>query len=370
MEEIRVLQIISTLVSGGVQKVVMGYGEYVRQYGVTFDYIVQGEGKAEIEEGLRTNGSRIFVFPSLSENPTAFFRQLRAFLKVHPEYKVAHVHLNYLNGIPLLAAKMAGVKVRISHSHSNRMASSMAVKVFRAIGREFIAANATDFWACSIPAYRWLYGKKQKNEFILNNAVDEKKFAYNQEIRQKMRASLGFTDEFVCVCVGTLSTLKNQTFLLKVFEALRPYPKIRLLLVGDGDKRELISAKVQELGLTETVSLLGDQADVSSILHASDYFLLPSLSEGLSVSTIEAQISGLPCLVSNGVPKDVKISEKITFLEIQENNISEWADKIIGLYQTASQRSGMEAEKIEKSGYALAAEAYRLATKYKELLKR
>ena len=370
MEEIRVLHLISTLVSGGVQNVVMGYGKNVRPFGIIFDYIVQGEGNADIEDQLRANGSRIYMFPSLSRRPIAYFAKLFSFLKGHPEYQIVHIHLNYLNGLPMLAAKLAGVKVRISHSHSNRKAKSMAVKIYRAIGKLIITSNATDLWACSEPAYRWLYGRKDKGRFILNNAIDDRIFTYDSERREKMRISLDLIDKYVCVCVGTLSEIKNQIFLLKVFRSLRSYTDIRLLIVGDGNKRKELLTAVKELDLSETVILLGDRDDVPSILHASDCFLLPSRNEGISVSTIEAQISGLPCIVSSGVTPDVKISERIDFLDIQDNNITEWSHKILSFYKSHLPRSGMSMENIRESGYALSFEAKKLANKYKELIAR
>lgn len=369
MEEIRVLHLISTLVSGGVQRVILEYASNIKDYGITFDYLVQGKGNQEIEEKVINEGSRIFTIPSVNGNPFAFFKHLYSFLKEHPEYRIIHIHQNYLNWLPLLTAKIAGVKVRISHSHSNRESKSLFVLAIRKMLRFLITKSATDLWACSESAFKWLYGDNSKNKYILNNAVDHTKFCFSDEKRQVMRESLGIKDEFVCTCVGTLSEIKNQAFLLEVFNKLQKKGKFKLMLVGEGNKREELLSMINIYGLESIAHLLGERSDVDELLSASDCFVLASQTEGIPLSVIEAQFNGLPCIISDTVTDEVRITNNVCFLSIKPSDVKKWAEEIESL-SCCDKRLKLSAEEIQESGYAISFEASKLNRKYRELLSR
>ena len=324
-EKIYVLHILTTLVSGGVQKVVLNYGMYLRKYGVIFDYVVQGKGNEEIERQCIEDGSRIYYLPSMTKHAIQFSRELRKLLKEHPEYRIIQSHQNFLNAIPLLVANIARVPIRISHSHTNRPIAKVSTKILRTVSRALLLLVSTDLWACSEAAYSWLYGrdrrKDDKHSYILFNSFDCHRFFFNYEKRQEMRAILGIDDTvFTCICVATLSEGKNQRFLLDVFAQLERLHLGRnlLLLVGDGSIRAQLEKYADDLGIHECVRFMGDRSDVPDLLDASDCFLLPSHFEGLSVSMVEAQINGLPCIVSDTVSPEVAISEQIWFEPISQ----------------------------------------------------
>ena len=368
--KIRVLHVLSTLVPGGVQSVILGYADSLKNSDVIFDYVVQGDGNHEIERKVENNGSIIYKLTSLSKHPIRFAKELYKLLKQHPEYQIVHVHLNYLNFLPLFISSKAGVTVRISHSHSDRITKAILVKFIRVVIRSFIVFYATDLWACSDGSYQWLYNKKLKNKYILRNAIDDKRFLFNLNSRTAYRNELSIADEFLCVCVGTLSKIKNQTYLLDVFKQLASDRKYKLIIVGEGVCRNELSDKICEIGLDDSVKLLGRRLDIPQLLSASDCFLLPSLTEGLPLSVIEAQVNGLPCIVSSNVTQDIKLSENVTFLNIGSDSINDWASKIKSLDSNKYNRENNNIDAIKESGYLISVESGKLYSKYKELFNR
>lgn len=82
-----------------------------------------------------------------------------------------------------------------------------------------------------------------------------------------------------------------------------------------------------QLGIDESVEFLGRQEDIVPYLQAADVFVLPSLYEGFGIVAVEAQAAGLPCVLSTGVPKDVKITEDVDYLPLQEHE--RWTETVL-----------------------------------------
>ena len=121
---------------------------------------------------------------------------------------------------------------------------------------------------------------------------------------------------------------KNHTFLIDVFyELLKKDNNFVLYLIGDGELKRKIENKVKYLNIEDKVKFLGLRNDVNLILQGMDIFLLPSLHEGLPVVGIEAQASGLECIMSENISKEVKITNLVHFLPI--NDVKEWVDLIL-----------------------------------------
>ena len=368
-QEIRVLHILTTLVSGGVQSVVLNYAAKMKKYNIVFDYIVQGKGNPEVEKRCMESGSKIYYLPNMMKHPAAFCREFKRFLKQHPEYKIVHSHQNYLNIIPLMCAKKRKVPVRISHSHSYRPPQKKWKELARYFARIWLNNVLTEKWACSEIAYRWLYGKNNKNDihsYILHNAVDYSKFGFDKNERAKYRKILEVDEKVVCICVGRLSKVKNQQFLLDIFSKLDNEEYV-LILVGRGEEESNLRNICKAKNLGKNVILTGDRADIRSLLCASDYFLLPSLYEGLPVSAIEAQVNGIPCILSSTVSKEVKVNKNVFFEDIDNQSEQKWIDRI----KECKDLNGREQEvdRLISSGFELDNESEKLAWRYKEMEK-
>ncbi|MEK2470423.1 glycosyltransferase [Tetragenococcus halophilus] len=177
-----------------------------------------------------------------------------------------------------------------------------------------------------------MFGKKlvYKNKVtIINNGIDIERFSYNEGTRHSLRKELGLEGKFVLGHVGRFSDEKNHKFLIETFFRITQiYPRSILLLIGEGSLKPNIENKITELKLTENVIFLGLRDDVNQVMQAMDSFVLPSLFEGLGIVAIEAQAAGLPCYVSKGVPKEVDITDLITYISLNKSP-EHWAQEIV-----------------------------------------
>ena len=199
--------------------------------------------------------------------------------------------------------------------------------------RPFSKVYVTDYMCCSELAGRWLFGDKAYDSgkvYLLNNAIDLDKFKYNKSLRKEKRKELGISDDTLVIGhIGRFVAQKNHTFLIDIFNELhKKNPSSLLLLVGQGPLMEEIKNKVKELKLNDSVRFLGQRNDVNELYQAFDVFCLPSLYEGLPVVGVEAQASGLLCILSNAMTKETKVLDITKFMSLN-NTPREWADSIL-----------------------------------------
>lgn len=245
------------------------------------------------------------------------------------------------NLLPLYFAKKTGVPVRILHAHSNYRANwkrknLLMQKVFAA-GFAFNAAQATHLIAVSRVAAESAFGAKRAQQaFLLPNAIDVSHFAFNKEMREKMRSELGMGNR---VCLGHVgryeNEAKNQEFVLHVFrDYLAVNPQAHLLMVGDGPLRGQYEELARNLGIEDQVTFTGALKNVADYLQAMDAFLLPSRKEGFGIVALEAQACGLPCLVSTQVPQEVAVTSLVRFLDIGHGT-EEWGAALASAFASA-----------------------------------
>ena len=152
---------------------------------------------------------------------------------------------------------------------------------------------------------------------VLPNAIDPERFKFSESARREIRAKYGIADDdFVVGHVGRFYPQKNHEFLIDVFSEVRlQKPNAKLLLLGDGPLQEKIRQKVETLGLAESVVFAGLQKNPAPFYSAMDVFAFPSLWEGLPLTLVEAQYSGLPCVVSENVTREVVVTENVYLLK-------------------------------------------------------
>jgi len=193
--------------------------------------------------------------------------------------------------------------------------------------KSLINKPLTHRFACGNAAGKWLFGNKKFT--VLNNAINVDRFLYNKEIQLQIKKELHLENDLVFGHVGRFNKVKNHIFLVEIFEKLRvKITNARLVLVGDGDLKEEIQLAVMNKGLQNEVVFLGERNDVPNLLQAFDFFLMPSLSEGLPVSLIEAQANGLKIFGSDQISREADITNNISFLPISEG-IDIWVNEIL-----------------------------------------
>jgi glycosyltransferase involved in cell wall biosynthesis len=185
----------------------------------------------------------------------------------------------------------------------------------------------TQALACSELAGDWIFGKHQFQ--VLNNGINVRKYRFDEETRSQKRKQLGLDNCFVLGHIGLFNEQKNHSKVFDVFLELRNMvPQAKLLCVsGNSSVPEEIIQDVQERGINEDVVFLTSRNDVPELLMAMDYFILPSKWEGLGIAAIEAQASGLHCVVSENVPADIDLTDGVKHIPLQKN-AKEWAEYI------------------------------------------
>ena len=363
-ETIRVAQIIGKAVQGGVDTLVLNYYRHIDRSKVQFDFFMDGFGSALYDDEIRALGGRVFKLPPYEKGMRANLRQFREILGAN-KYKIVHSHMNSLSVFWLREAKRAGVPIRIAHSHSTASPGEGLRTLLKYILKPFSKLYPTHLAACSEYASGWLFGKKPLSSgrvFMIRNAVDIDKFRFDPEIRSSVREKLGVRDKFVVGHVGRFVYQKNHRFLIDVFKQIQGAdPTAALLLIGDGELMQEVRDRVREYGLDESVIFLGNRRDVHELYQAMDVFALPSHYEGLPVSAVEAQASGLPCVLSDRITTEALLSDGASMAPLSERD---WAERI-ALCKGHDRKSDLSA--LVGGGFDIGAAAERLCKYYLDL---
>ncbi len=335
---VRVLHIAEKMAAAGIESFIMNNYRRIDRTKVQFDFLVLRNQKEFYDEEIKALGGRKYFVESSKKN--TFLRvldeskQIERFLKEN-KYDIVHIHYTTPLRAPYLhAALKAGCKVRIYHSHSAYVLGKNKVKLaIYNFMRKKISKWGTHFFACSEAAAKWMYEESllsAKKHRVIYNGIDVEKFKFNADIREKIREELNIQDKFVMIHTGRFLEQKNHCFIVDVFEKFKKEKcnNACLLLLGIGPLQDEIKDKVKEKGISDDVIFLDVKPDVYNYLSAADCYIMPSLYEGLPVAAVEAECSGLPCVFSTNITKEIALIDKTTFLSL-DDSIEKWCDAIL-----------------------------------------
>lgn len=327
---IRIAMIMGTMGGGGVESVVMNYYRNINKEKFQFDFIIDKDSSIVPELEIKKMGGNIYRINSY-RNLNKFFSDLKKIF-VQNHYLVVHSHINTLSVFPLFIAKKCGIPIRIAHSHSTAAPGETKKNVMKKFLRLFGTRYATHFMSPTKYAGEWLFGKQiaENQLFVLNNAINLNKFDFSESTRKMMRIELGYTDEdFVVGNIGRLAWQKNQEYLIKIFShILLINNNARLLIIGDGPLKQHLVNAAEEYGVLKKVNFLSNRENIEDYYQAMDVFAFPSNYEGLGIVAVEAQISGLPIIVSKMVPSEAKISDNYISIPIEDDSVGLWTKSI------------------------------------------
>ncbi|WP_394186441.1 glycosyltransferase family 1 protein [Metabacillus halosaccharovorans] len=347
---IRVLHVVVNMNRGGAETLIMNLYRNIDRSKIQFDFLTCKEGVFDQE--ILDLGGKIHRIPYITDGGHFhYIKNLKQFLKENNHYKIVHSHMDKMSGFVLKAAKKAGIPVRIAHSHNTQSEGGFFARLYKEYAGRNIEKSATHYLACSNLAAEWLFKNKAASSKLLKNGIDTEKFSFSKKIRDRVREELGVEeDSLVLGHVGRFNHQKNHEFLIEIFNELKKVePKTYLVLVGDGTLRSNIEEKVKRLGLEEKVKFLGVRSDINSLLQAFDSFVFPSFHEGLPVTLIEAQGSGLPCLISEYITEEVDMKmDLVKFIPINDKSV--WVEEIRKIStRDAIRNSSYQA--LSKQGY-------------------
>lgn len=362
----RVLAIntVSTEKNGITNVIFNLYGAMDKQ-NIIVDYVSINKPDALYQEKVNAFGGSIFVIPRSMHRPFFYFLKLCKVIR-HGKYDIVHAHGNSATlALEMLAAKLSGCQIRIAHSHNTTCKSRTVNRLLMPIFQHC----CTHRLACGTAAGKWLFGKHDFK--IMCNGVDTERFSFSKEKRTLVREALKVSDrEIVIGHVGAFNEAKNQMFLVKIlYEISQENKEYRLLLIGDGELRQLVEEKVLQLGLSDKVFFVGAIDPVSDFLSACDLIVMPSLYEGLPLSLIEEQTNGLHCIVSNRITREVDKTGNLAFLSL-DAGVTCWAEKISRMHiiEPREECSCLAIKKIKACGYDINENALNLRKYYYDIL--
>lgn len=330
-EPIRILQVLAEMNRGGAESMIMNLYRHIDRAKIQFDFIVHTQDRCAFDEEIEQLGGRIYRIPRyIGKNHFAYKNEWNNFFANYPEYKIIHGHVRSTASIYLKIAKNYNL-ITIAHSH-NTSSGSGFISVIKNLFQYPIRNISDYFLACSESAGKWLFGDKivVSNKFnILNNAIEADRFTFNNKVRDAIRNEFGIEAKYVIGHVGRFHPQKNHEFLIDIFKNI--HDKIEdsvLLLVGEGSLKESMQLKVRKEKLESCVIFAGVRSDVPNIFQGMDLFMFPSLYEGLGIVVVEAQASGLNCIVSDQIPDEAiitKLVEKVSLSKSPEY----WSERAI-----------------------------------------
>ena len=367
-QPIRILQAFVTNDKGGLTGYIAQNYRNLDKNRIQFDFITFDKGKLDFEDEFVEMGARFFHV-SRPSHILIFYRIMKKILSNY-SYQAIHFNLSYDNFIPIYLAKLAGAKRIIVHAHSTGIDDpSKLIRLIKFlihyIGKSIIPFLATDYFACSKLAAKWMLPKRiiEHGQYeVLYNAIDLSKFQYDQQQRIKLRKELGIKDDvFVVGHVGRFTYQKNHEFLINIFREIEnKESRSLLILVGDGPERMKIEKLVSDYGLSDKVRFLGQRKDVAALYQAMDVMILPSRFEGLCIVAIEAQMAALPIVCSEVLPEETNVSSDYTNLSLKKS-AKEWADEAL---KKKGRIRRDNTELLRKAGYDEAEEIKRLECLY------
>ncbi len=328
---IKILQVVGGMNAGGVETLLMSVFRAIDRDKYQFIFLCYGnKDKAYLfEPEIKKMGGSIIRTQSPRQAGGRSYIKTVKQIMIENQIDVVHLHTLFASMFGLIAAFLAGVKVRIVHSHSidsDIKKESLSKRIYHLVARIVFWTLSTRLVACSKAAANYLFYKSVP---IIYNGIKFDDFSFDSNLRKAKRQELGLDEKTVLVGhVGRFNDVKNHPYLIEVFAEYRKInPSTKLILFGDGDQEAIIRQKIDELEVTKEVIFMGSRADLNQYYSAMDVMLLPSFFEGLGIALIEAQVNQLPAIASKRVPLEAKISNGLEFLSIDDNP-KVWAEKI------------------------------------------
>lgn len=317
---------------GGIENYIYNLYKNIDKNLFEISFLVDKGLKIAYYEEYNKDNVKIYEVENRKKN---YFKYLKELKKIYKENDFDFIHINIMSYSLferiLYACKYSSAKV-IVHSHNGGFSKDTKYKktmFLDKVGRFFLKKYFNSFIkvACSDKAGKFAFCND--DYLVFKNGVDIDKFSYNELNRKKVRRKLNVDDdEILFGLVAMFNDFKNHDFLIDIFyEYLKLNKKSRLILVGEGYLKDYIINKVNTLNIQNKVIFLGKRLDVNDILSGLDIYIMPSKSEGISLSLIEAQVNGLKCYTSTGVDINSNVTGNVDFLSLTDG-AKKWAEHI------------------------------------------
>lgn len=317
----KLLCIISSLNAGGAETFLMKVCRMLPVEEYQFDFIVSEENGRYTQEVL-DRGGKIFFVPARTKNLWGAIFSIASIVKKYEYDHVLKLGTDRSAVVDLIAAKLGGAKCLALRSCNALTDLSWKKKIIHEALLPFVNSVASKKFAPSIYAAEFMFGREQtkRNVYLVHNAVDLSVYCYDPAGRSKLRKELALDNKLVIGHVGRFSKQKNHQFLVSVFqEIMKLNNNAALLLVGEGELQNEVYQQARMMGIQDSIVFTGVRFDIPQLLSAMDVFVFPSLYEGMPNTVIEAQATGLPCVIADTITPEADITESVQFLSLEDS---------------------------------------------------
>lgn len=338
----------------GTEMVIYNYAKSLPD--IAFDFLCYDEPLNFPDLFPAGGKNRYFVIPIKIKRPFAYVRALRRFMREHGhEYSTLWFNVNDVSNIDLLKyAESYGIGRRITHMHNSSIPDKLVTRLFSKLNWAETKRLTTDKWACSQSAGQYLFGESGFR--VVPNLVNAEASAFSEAARDSIRASYGIDKAFVVGMVGRLAEQKNPRFVLSLFpDIVALCPNAVLLFVGNGILESALKQQAKELGIEDRVVFAGSQKDVGAFLSAMDVLAVPSLYEGMSLTVLEAQFNGVPCVFSEGIERDSFISLNVVQKPLEDR--AGWISSLTSMKRVPGSLIDEQASRFDLSNPSACPEA-------------
>ena len=316
---------------GGIESFILNFINNVdlKSEGLQIDLVTSVDGHLAFEDKFIRENVSIIHTPS-KKNLLRYKRGLEEIVQRN-QYDIMHIQKNSLsNSIPVGIAVKYGIPFIVHAQNSASSYHNLVTEIIHKIQRQKLKKVKCIRFACGYNAAMWMFGTTN-DVSIIKNGINTGDFIRNDEIRKAVREDLEIGNEFTICNVGRFTRQKNHAFIIEIFNELKKkHPNSKLILVGDGEKFVETKRLVDKYNLEKDVYFCGalTRDEESKMLIASDVFLMPSLYEGVSIASMEAQMAGLSLLMSDTVDRDTDITGNVCFMSLEEP-AERWAETIV-----------------------------------------
>ena len=346
---IRVLQVLGSTSLGGAESRIMDLYRHMDREKIQFDFLVTRGNTGHFDAEIESLGGHVYTVQGYRIfNHKSYVSEVKDFFKNHSDYAAVHGHITSTASIYLPIAKKVGIPLTIAHARSAGVDSGIKGTLTNILRRN-LSDRCDKMIACSDLAAKAVFGEHSYTDGlvkIMPNAVEVNDYAINQQERDRVRKEYDIEDKFVIGHTGSFREAKNHRFLIQLFAE---YVNLRndavLMLVGAGSLMGEMKALVDELdknavsagkeSIKDKIIFTGEQSPIAPFYQAFDALVFPSIYEGMPGTVVEAQASGLRCLVSDRVTRLVKVTDLVEF-ESLDKTATQWAEKLNSMYGETS----------------------------------
>lgn len=311
------------------------------------------------DEEIQKLGIPVYYLPSVgSVGINHYEKAFRALVEEIGKPNIIHSNMNAVGGLICKVAKKCGIPSRIVHCHADIKYRGSALSRLKSelglyIMKKYVNKYANYYWACSEAAARRLF-YKDKKYIVIPNMIHVQKYFHDNEKREQQRAKLNIHENTIAVgAVGRVAPIKNYEVIIDAISILKQRGvNAQFYCYGNIVNETYFNSlrkRIEERSISDRVHFLGNSMEISANLNAFDIYVMPSTTEGLGISALEAQAAGLPTLLSTGVPKETDMGLGLV-QRVETNDPNSWAEKIINS-QAVSLDKELILQAFQKKGY-------------------